>query len=287
MKTEPRQRSVAVLRQDGFRRMSYAEWGEPENPRVVICCHGLTRNSRDFDWLARALTPQFRVICPDVLGRGASDWLDDPMGYTYGHYLADMATLIARAGAETVHWVGTSMGGMLGMLLASSARSPIASLVLNDVGAFIPQAALERLMDYVGLAPVFPRAEEGEAYLRKVHASFGPLTDEQWAHLAAHGLRICDDGQLALNYDPRIRAPLEGQPPQDVALWAVWDLIRCPVLTLRGADSDLLLPETVAEMRSRGPGCEVEEFAGVGHAPMLMDAQQILTVTEWLAEKAG
>lgn len=283
--TEPRQRSVAVFRQEGFRRMSYVEWGDPDNDRVVICCHGLTRNGRDFDWLARALTPQFRVICPDVVGRGDSDWLDDPMGYTYAHYLADMATLIARTGAETVHWVGTSMGGILGMLLASSARSPIASLVVNDVGAFIPQAALERLMDYVGLAPVFPRVEEGEAYLRKVHAAFGPLTDAQWAHLAAHGLRIRDDGQLALNYDPRIREPLVAQPPQDVALWAAWGLIRCPVLTLRGADSDLLLPETVAEMRGRGPGCEVEEFEGVGHAPMLMDAQQILTVTEWLAER--
>lgn len=280
----PRHRSVLCYRPEGFRRMAYVEWGAPDNPNVVICVHGLTRNGRDFDWLARALSVSHRVICPDVLGRGLSDWLDDPMGYTYPLYLADMATLIARSGAETVDWVGTSMGGIIGMMLACSGQSPIRRLVLNDVGAFIPKPALERINEYLGQDPVFPRQAEGEAYLRRVHAPFGPLTDAQWRHLAEHGLRLRDDGTLGLAYDPRIRQPIVAQPPQDVELWALWDMITQPVLVVRGGDSDLLLPETVGEMRHRGPGCEVEEFEGVGHAPALMDAEQVLAVATWLVE---
>ncbi|MFA7428764.1 MAG: alpha/beta hydrolase [Rhodospirillaceae bacterium] len=285
MSEQPRLRSVSCFRAEGFRRMVYWEWGNPHNKNVIFCVHGLTRNGRDFDWLARALCDRYRVICPDVVGRGRSDWLDDPMGYTYAHYLADMATLIARSGAEQVDWIGTSMGGLLGMMLAASDESPIRRLVLNDIGAFIPQSALERLMEYVGKDPTFPNQDEAEKYLRKVHAPFGALTDEQWRHLVQNGMRIREDGLLSPAYDPAIAVPLNAIPLQDVVLWPVWDAVACPVLVLRGADSDLLLPETVGEMRHRGPGCEVEEFEGVGHAPALMDAEQILTIDMWLLDQ--
>ncbi len=285
MSEQPRLRSVSCFRAEGFRRMVYWEWGDPHNKNVAVCVHGLTRNGRDFDWLAQALSDRYRVVCPDVLGRGQSEWLDDPMGYTYAHYLADMATLIARTGAEQVDWIGTSMGGLIGMMLAASDDSPIRRLVLNDIGAFIPEAALERLKEYVGKDPTFPNQDEAEKYLRTVHAPFGPLTDEQWRHLTRNGMRLREDGQLSPAYDPAIAEPLKAQPPQDVVLWPVWDAVTCPVLVLRGAESDLLLPETVGEMRKRGPGCEVEEFEGVGHAPALMDADQIYTVDTWLLDQ--
>lgn len=282
---EPRLRTVLCFRPEGFRRMAYWEWGSPHNKNVAVCVHGLTRNGRDFDWIANALSDRYRVLCPDVLGRGRSDWLDDPQGYTYAAYLADMATLIARSGAEEVDWIGTSMGGIIGMMLAASANAPIRRLVVNDVGPVIPKIFVERILEYVGQDPVFPNQDAAEQYLRQVLAPFGNLTDEQWRHLVQHGVRLREDGQLALAYDPRIVEPIRAQPPQDVEMWAIWDLITCPVLVLRGEQSDLLLPETVGQMRHRGPGCEVEEFEGVGHAPALMDAEQIHTVNTWLLEQ--
>ncbi|MGC2854244.1 alpha/beta fold hydrolase [Novispirillum sp. DQ9] len=285
MSEQPRLRSVSCFRAEGFRRMVYWEWGNPHNKNVVLCVHGLTRNGRDFDWLARALSDRYRVICPDVLGRGQSDWLDDPAGYSYAHYLADMATLIARSGAETVDWIGTSMGGLIGMMLAVSDDSPIRRLVLNDVGAFIPKAAVERLQAYVGKDPTFPNQTEAERYLRVMYQEFGDLTDEQWGHLTRNGMRLREDGLLSPAYDPAIAEVLNAQPAQDVVMWPLWDAVACPVLVLRGANSQLLLPETVGEMRKRGPGCEVEEFEGVGHAPALMDADQIHTIDVWLLDQ--
>lgn len=283
---EPQHYSVGCYRAEGFRQMHYVEWGDPDNDSVVICVHGLSRNGRDFDWLARELAVNHRVICPDVMGRGLSDWLDDPMGYTYASYLSDMATLLARIGVEQVDWVGTSMGGLIGMMLAATDGSPIRRLVMNDVGPFIPQAALERLMTYVGKDPVFPNQDEAEHYLREVLAPFGDLTDEQWRHMTVHSMRLHEDGMLSPAYDPNIVAPLNGQPLQDVDLWGVWDAVRCPVLVLRGENSDLLLPETAGEMRKRGPRCEVEEFENCGHAPALMNAEQIYAVNYWISQSA-
>lgn len=281
--TEPRHRSVACMRPEGFRRMAYVEWGDPTAKRLVICCHGLTRNGRDFDFLAQRLAGQgCRVICPDVLGRGLSDWLDDPMGYLYPYYVSDMAALIARSGAETVEWIGTSMGGLIGMMLAAQAKSPISLLVINDVGPMLPKAALQRIVDYVGLDPVWPTIEAAEASMRTSYAAFGPLTDAQWRHMAEHSVRTREDGQLSPAYDPQISAPLRAQPVADVELWPIWGAVRCPTLVLRGAESDLLLPATADIMKTTGPKAEVVEFAGIGHAPALMDQAQIDVVVEWL-----
>ena len=265
----------------GFHRLAYYEWGDPSNSKVVICVHGLTRNGRDFDDLARALSSEYRVLCPDIPGRGKSEWLAHKEDYAYPVYLADMAALIARSGAETVGWVGTSMGGLIGMLLAAQPNSPIRKLVMNDVGPFIPKSSLERLATYVGKPASYDSFEAFEQYIRTVSAPFGPLTDVQWRHLAETTARRNDDGRWGTNYDPAIALPFTGSIA-DVVLWPFWDQIRSPTLLLRGKESDLLLSETAREMTTRGPKAKLVEFAGIGHAPMLMAADQINVVRQFL-----
>jgi pimeloyl-ACP methyl ester carboxylesterase len=278
----------------GFHALSYTLWrpsaiGDAAPDRVVICVHGLTRNGRDFDPLARALAEAgFLVVCPDMVGRGESDWLAAPEGYGLPQYCADVTSLIARLGVERVDWVGTSMGGLIGMTLAVQAKTPLGRLVLNDVGPFIPQAALARIASYAGTDPRFADLAEAEDYLREIHAPFG-LSDEHWRHLTEHSVRpageLADDGRgssLRLHYDPAILTSLGTEPFEDIDLWALWDEIEREVLVLRGAESDLLLAETAGEMASRGPGAKVVEIAGCGHAPALMDEHQIGLVRDWL-----
>ncbi len=278
----------------GFHALSYTLWrpavaGKGAPDRVVICVHGLTRNGRDFDPLARALAEAgFLVVCPDMVGRGESDWLAAPEGYGLPQYCADVTSLIARLGVERVDWVGTSMGGLIGMTLAAQANTPLGRLVLNDVGPFIPQAALARIASYAGTDPRFADLAEAEAYLREIHAPFA-LSDAHWRHLTEHSVRpadeLADDGRgssLRLHYDPAILTSLGTEPFEDIDLWALWDEIEREVLVLRGAESDLLLAETAEEMTERGPRAEVVEIPGCGHAPGLMDPQQIGLVRDWL-----
>lgn len=265
----------------GFHRVAYTEWGDANNPRVVICCHGLTRNGRDFDALAADLARDFRVICPDIVGRGKSEWLKDPLYYAYPQYCADMNALISRLGVDEVFWVGTSMGGLIGMTLASQAGSPIRRFVINDVGPFVPKTALLRIADYVGLDNRFSSLVAIETHLRKVLAPFGPLTDAQWQHLVAHGHRKREDGTFGLAYDPAIVNNVK-LGVQDWNLWPVWERIACPTLILRGAQSDLLLPDTATEMTQRGPKAELVTWDGMGHAPALMAPDQIATIRTWL-----
>ncbi|MEE8499090.1 MAG: alpha/beta hydrolase [Kiloniellales bacterium] len=270
--------------------MAYREWGDPIAARVVICVHGLTRNGRDFDALAAALAEAgCRVVCPDVVGRGDSGWLADPTGYGFPQYLADMTVLLARLGVGAVDWVGTSMGGLIGMMMAAQPGTPLQRLVLNDIGPFLPKAALERIAGYVGQDPRFADLAAAEAYVRDIHGGFGAFADHQWRHLAETNVMAAEtageggeEGALRLRYDPGIGAGFRARPVEDVDLWAVWDRITVPSLVLRGADSDLLLPETAAEMTRRGPRAERVEIAGCGHAPALMDAVQIALVRDWL-----
>ena len=278
-------RSLPCLGVHGFHTLNYYEWGDANNPRVLICVHGLTRNGRDFDDLAKAMSGEYRVLCPDIAGRGKSAWLAHKEDYGYPLYLADMAALIARSGAEQVDWVGTSMGGLIGMLLAAQPDSPIRRLVMNDVGPLIPKASLERLASYVGKAASYATLDEFEQYTRVVSAPFGPLTDAQWRHLAQTNARKLADGRWGSIYDPAIALAFKG-PIVDVALWQFWDMVPCPTLLLRGGDSDLLLKETADEMTRRGPKAKLAEFAGVGHAPMLMDQQQIAVVRDFLIDGA-
>lgn len=275
------EKSYLSLGTYGFHRIVYSEWGRGE--RAVVCVHGLTRNGRDFDDLSRALQADFRLVCPDLPGRGRSNWLPVATEYRPPVYLNDMAALIARLDVEEVDWIGTSLGGLLGMMLAAQPNSPIRKLVINDIGAFIAKAALQRIAGYVGTDPVFPDLPALEAYLRVVHAPFGPLTEAQWGHIARHSARHDpQNGGLRLHYDPGLAAPFKEGFGEDVDMWPVWERIGCPVLILRGAESDILLAGTAKEMLTRGPVAELVEFPNVGHAPMLMDERQIAVVREWL-----
>lgn len=275
--------SVLCLGTAGFHRMAYVAWGDGEAASNVVCVHGLTRNGRDFDHLASQLSKTRRVVCPDVVGRGKSEWLANPEQYQTTQYVSDMAALIARMDVGWVDWVGTSMGGLIGMALAAQPKSPIRRLVLNDVGPFIPKSALERIAEYCGKAPNFANSNELEQYLRQVHAPFGPLTDAQWAHLAEHGGMAGAEG-LTLAYDPGIAVPFNApEALADIDLWAMWDAIPCPVLVIRGESSDLLSADVAAEMAARGPKATIAEIAGCGHAPALMAEDQIALIDDWLA----
>jgi len=276
-----RERELAALGPHGFHRVNYYEWGDADNDKVLFCVHGVTRNGRDFDDIAHALSSDYRVLCPDVVGRGKSGWLTHKEDYGYPLYCSDMAALIARSGAQQVDWVGTSMGGLIGMFLAAQPDAPIRRLAMNDVGAFIPKASLERLSSYVGKDPRYASFDEFEQYIRAVSAPFGRLTGAQWRHLAQTNARQFDDGRWGPNYDPALGLAFRAAPA-DVVLWPFWDQVRCPTLLLRGADSDLLLAQTAQEMTRRGPKAKVVEFAGIGHAPMLMEQSQIATVRDFL-----
>lgn len=279
--------SVLCLSGKGFHRMHYVQWGDPDAPKVVICAHGLTRCSRDFDALAQALAPDFRVVCPDIVGRGRSDWLGDKKGYSYSQYCADMTALIARITAGDVrrhlYWVGTSMGGIIGMLLASRPQNPLERLVVNDVGMIVPRAALERIAAYVGKDPRFASFGELAAHVRIVSAPFGPLSDEQWHHLTQHCATQHGDGSWGFSYDPGIGIPFRESAIEDVNLADVWDRIICPTLLIRGAESDLLPRDVALQMTQRGPRPRLIEFPGVGHAPMLMVPDQIAAVRDFLS----
>lgn len=277
--------SFLSLGAHGFHRIVYSDWGSPESRRTVVCVHGLTRNGRDFDALAAVLQDEFRVACPDLPGRGRSHWLPVAEEYRPPVYLSDMAALIARLGSDQVDWIGTSLGGLLGMMLAAQPNNPIRRLVLNDIGAFVGKDALQRIAAYVGADPLFPDLDALERYLREIHAPFGPLTDEQWRHIATHSARPDPAGAgLRLHYDPGLSVPFREGFGADVELWPVWDAIDCPVLILRGQESDILSQETAETMLTRGPSAELVEFPGIGHAPMLMDAGQIDVVRRFLLD---
>lgn len=280
---EFRQKNVQCIGPSGLHRMAYTEWGDPANPRVLLCVHGLTRNGRDFDTLAGTLASHYRVVCPDVVGRGRSSRLRDPQGYGIPQYVADLVTLIARLGVDSVDWVGTSMGGLIGMSLASLDGSPIRRLVLNDVGPLITAASLERIAGYVGQDPAFADFAQALACFRTVCAPFGPLSDDQWQRLAEHSFVQDADGRWRFNYDPGIAAPFAAAfGGGDISLWPVYEAIRCPVLAIRGAQSDLLTRDTWQRMSTCGPQARLAEIPEVGHAPMFLDRPQIDVVRDFL-----
>ena len=278
-----RERTVRCASSAGLHRIAYREWGDPRNAQVLVCVHGLTRCARDFDRLAEAMSDRYRVVCPDIAGRGDSDWVADPMLYVMPQYVADMVTLVARLDVESVHWLGTSMGGLIGMVLAAQAGTPVTRLVLNDAGPVVAKASLERIATYLGAAPTLPSLEAAEQLVRALSAPFGPHSDAEWRFLTEIVLRQNADGSYRFHYDPRIAEPYRKHlPEKDLELWQYYDAVRCPTLVLRGAQSDLLARETVAQMRTRGPRASVAEIAGVGHAPTLLHDDQIALVREFL-----
>lgn len=279
-------RSLPVLGPRGFLNLAYWEWEGPPGAPTVLCVHGLTRNGRDFDFLAEALSARCRIVCPDMPGRGRSDWLDDASGYSFPYYLAVLGALYARLDVPAIHWVGTSMGGIIGMLFAALPNSPVRRLVLNDIGPVVAKEGLERIGRLVGRDPGFSNRQELEAHLREIYAGFGPLSDAQWRHLVAHAGRTRSDGKLGLAYDPKIGDVFRSQDPamalHDVDFWQFYDQIRCPTLVIRGAQSDVLRADDAAAMKGRGPNAQLIEFPGIGHAPALMADDQIAAIRDFL-----
>ncbi len=270
-------------------RMAYLQWGEKENPKVLVCVHGLTRNSRDFDYLVQNLEQDYRIICPDIVGRGESDWLSEPQGYGLPQYVTDILTMYNQLSLTQVDWIGTSMGGLIGMLIAANYPTLIRRLVLNDVGAFIPKEALERIANYL-LQPAseFVNLAEVDLYVRKAYAPFGQLTESQWQHFAKYTVKSKPEGSYRLHYDPNISHSLQAETVaelKDIDLLEVWQKIQCPVLLLHGENSDLLLPETIDRMQEIQPKMDVIHFPDCGHAPALMSVEQIETVRNWLLKE--
>jgi pimeloyl-ACP methyl ester carboxylesterase len=296
--TEPTLNYVSCPDAGGGHRMAYWQWGQAGAGHVVLCVHGLSRQGRDFDVLAQALCarqPDLRVVCPDVVGRGQSDWLQDPMGYQLPSYAADLLALLAQLQPTTLDWVGTSMGGLIGMALCGQPALPfkVRKLVLNDVGPVIQWQALQRIGSYLGQPVRFASLELAADALWAISASFGPHTREQWLALTRHMVKPAIDGQggFVLHYDPAIALPFRAVTPESAAqgeatLWQLYDAIKAQTLLLRGADSDLLSAETGAAMTQRGPRARLVEFAGVGHAPTLIAPDQVQVVSDFLLSKA-
>ena len=270
------------LNDDGFHKLAYVEWGDPQNRDIIVCVHGLTLNGRYFDWFSKACEDHYRVICPDVVGRGRSDWVP-PNNYWYPQYVRDSASLMARLGTDKVNWVGTSMGGLIGVHVAALPNHPIKRLVLNDVGPFVSEAAQRGISDYIGKDERFANHDELEAHLRKLYPKFGDLTPVQWRHLARVGGMETEDNDLRLAYDPAIRHAFAGWKG-DFTMWDLWDKIDIPVLILRGSESNILSQETLDEMLARNHNATCHVFDGIGHAPPLMAGDQIDIILDFLAK---
>lgn len=288
--SEPRLNSVQCSSPAGLHRVAYKEWGDADNPKVLVCVHGVTRVGDDFDHLARALCDTYRVVCPDIVGRGRSERLRDPAYYTVPQYVADMVTLIARVTARSdkddVAWFGTSMGGLIGMALAALEGTPISRLLINDIGPVLDGAALRRIGEYIGQDVRFPSFAEGAQFVKAVSNSFGPHSDDEWDKLARDVLRQDGNGAWERHYDLNLALPfraitVEGAAQDEAALWAAWDAIACPTLLVRGARSDLLARATAEQMTTRGPRPRLVEIPGVGHAPTFVHPDQIAIAREF------
>ena len=277
------QHTIEVPHGEGSVRLAYLTWGDPSAQRKALCVHGISRNAHDFAWLAPLLAEAgWYVVAVDIVGRGRSQWLDDPMGYTPPHYLQHLAHVVAELGLGEVDWIGTSMGGLIGLVAAASGAIPMRRLVLNDIGPFIAQSVLADIVAHVGVDPVFADEAKLKAYLMERYAPFGPVSDAQWTHLARHSGRRDGAGRLRLHYDPAIVAPQKEQEPADLDLWKLYDAIEVPVLVLRGGVSQVLDQETAEAMTNRGPAATLVTFHGITHPLWLADDEQMHLVRDWL-----
>lgn len=269
----------------GKRRLSYLRAGHETNENVVLCVHGLTRQGRDFTYLAEALAPSYRIICPDIAGRGESDRLADPSKYQHPTYIDDLVSLLDTLEIPKVDWIGTSMGGLIGMTMASAAatRDRVRRIVINDIGPHLPREAIGRIGDYVKSTNRFATIDEAERHIREVYAPYGALTDAQWRFVTECSVRQTEEGDYARGFDPALAGSFGKPLEADIEMWPMWAAIECPVLVLRGAVSDLLTPETAQRMATTGPCAEIVEIAGCGHAPPLLSPDQINIVVNWLS----
>lgn len=276
---QPRHKYIKSLASSGFHDIHYVEWGPAKSDKNVICLHGFSRNGRDFDYLAKNLVGAgYRVICPDIPGRNKSDWQPNLSDYNIPKHMSEMMTLIARLDVEFLDWIGTSMGGIIGMGLASFENTPIQNLVINDVGPFIPAPPLSRIKQYLSLMPEFKTYESAKKYLQQLLQPFGISTEEHLNHMAEHSFSKNEYGSYVLNYDPKI---VDSFRDEETDLWHVWNTISCPTLVLRGIDSEVLTKDTVEKMLERNT-VDFAQFNGAAHAPALMDQEQIDTIVNWL-----
>ncbi|SLN52557.1 alpha/beta fold hydrolase [Roseisalinus antarcticus] len=282
-RTEDSLTYVRAINPKGFHMIAYHVWGKPDDVRPLFCVHGLTRHGGDFDPLARALAGRRKIVCPDLVGRGASDWLPDPDDYHVPQYNCDLTAVLAAAGCSEVDWIGTSLGGLCGIVMAGLPNSPIRRLVINDVAPEVPMPALRRVAGYLAGPIRLADYAATEAHLREIYAGFGPMTDDDWRHMAHTSVYREDDGSYAPHFDPGI-----GENFRQYWLlvrfnfWTYWKRIKCPILILRGTNSDFLTPELLARMVAEQPGASVIEFDGVGHTPTLNTAAQIDPILSWL-----
>lgn len=294
--SEPRLNFVQCLNtlpaDPGSHRMAYREWGDPANPRVLLCVHGLSRQGQDFATLARALCSEYRVVSVDVVGRGHSDWLNNPMGYGMPQYASDMVVLLARLNAQEVNWLGTSMGGLIGIvtlgLLGGAERSRVKRFIINDIAPTINPQSVQRIGAYLGKAPDFASLDEAADYFWSVSQGFGSHTREQWLDLSRPMIKP-EGSRFVVHYDPRIAEPFNAVTPEAAAageamLWSLYDRIDAHTLLIRGELSDLLSPETAQQMTQRGPKPRLFTVEGVGHAPMFVQPEQIERVRAFLRE---
>ncbi len=279
--SEPRQNFMPYLSSEGFHRLAYREWGDIDNPYTLICVHGISRNGRDFDNVAAKLATHYKVICVDMPGRGKSDWIKDKSLYVMDLYVSVCAALIAKTGAATVHWLGTSMGGRIGINLASRPNTPVTKLVLNDMGPYIEPAGRKDNFTSFGTDPRFASEAEGIEFIRSTRAAFGPTTEDAWIKFCKDSLRKLPDGQWTLHYDPGLK---ETATTPSTSTWDQWEQISCPVFLLWGLKSKLLVAETVERIKTTGPCADVFEVPYAGHCPRLENDEQINAVYDFLVE---
>lgn len=275
---------VMGLGYNGFHRINYLEWGSADQD-TMVCVHGVSRNAHDFDFFAKKMMSDFHLVCPDVVGRGESDHLINGEGYDYLQYNSDMNALLARIGKPKVDWLGTSMGGIIGMVFASLPQSPIKRLILNDIGPEISRDSLSNIGEYIGLAPEFRTKEELEAYIRKVYVEFYPMSDADWGEMAQNASIRTKTGKFRLRMDPAIGdAFRESIPLFDIDMWDTWEKIHCPVLILRGKESSFFPKEIADKMVDTNANAQLVELEHAGHTPTLRNNAQVKVVQDWLKE---
>jgi pimeloyl-ACP methyl ester carboxylesterase len=277
--------SLRCLSMSGFHRIAYTDWGPESASETVVCAHGLTRQGRDFDYLAGSLAAAgFRVVCPDLVGRGRSGWMPHVLDYVFPQYCADMATLLAALGSTRVHWVGTSLGGLIGIVLASMPDTPIISLVVNDIGPDVPTSAAARVGIRVNTDPTtFGSLEQAERFNRRAFAACGDLTDAQWRHFTFHGLREDKErGGYVVRIDPKVVTAYNLLFYYQMTLWNYWGRMRMPILAIYGEDSDFVPPHLIRTMKRSTPQLKTHPVAGTGHMPMLMSAGEISAIKTFL-----
>lgn len=280
-------KKVQCISPAGLHSITYKEWGHPNNPHILVCVHGITRVSDDFDFLASVLCEKLRVICPDMVGRGRSEYLKNPMYYTISQYVSDIITLLAKVHARTIDWLGTSMGGLIGMQLCSLKNNPIRRLILNDIGILTDRKILLAISNYIEQNICFDSFNDAASYIRAISINFGEHTESQWKKLAHDVLYQDKNGKWKQHYDPNLAVPLKTMAlkktqPSLKVLWKTYDAICCPTLLIRGKNSNVLLPDTAHEMTKRGPHATLIEFDNIGHAPTFLHINQVKTVKQFL-----